>query len=147
MIDYEERTVILWDLGGIEEFPTREDAQDELMAMESRGHRGTVYTDVQDAIRTYLSRELDQWKILDGRDPKDNLPPGAYGFLLGMVCDHILIVDEQDGQPVAVTYCRSAFGRCWMREFGAPIMEGDLSAIPEMVHKFKNRYANQNQGA
>lgn len=53
-----EPAYVIWESGCIEEFECTEDAQHEMMAMQSRGARGELVNDLSEAI-TYLGTRLD----------------------------------------------------------------------------------------
>lgn len=53
-----EPAYVIWESGCIEEFECAEDAQHEMMAMNSRGARGELVNDLIEAI-TYLGTRLD----------------------------------------------------------------------------------------
>jgi hypothetical protein len=138
MSDYEQRIVVLWDLGGIEEFPYREAAQDELNAMESRGCRGTIYTDATDALRTFLTRERWDWTFVSTwADVVEGLED-SYGFFLGEANDWALVVLEPDNQPIVIQLCRSAVDADGKRELQPPTMVGQMHDLPCLLTHIKN---------
>jgi hypothetical protein len=71
----EEETYILWESSGsVETFDSKDEAEDELMAMESRGLRGLIYRDKADALSDAEDRK-QAINVAQLKDEKRGLYP------------------------------------------------------------------------